>query len=471
MDRYKKLGILLGVLAAVCLATLGVMKYEEHQDTVKNSDEVVLEIDPDAVTAISWEYGDESLSFHRDGDWRWDGDDAFPVDAGVMQEKLELFREFGVAFIIEDVEDYGQYGLDTPVCTVSLTAGEQDYTVKLGDYSSMDSRRYVDIGDGRVYLVQTDPLDYFDGSIRDMIDNDEIPAFGSVSAIRFSGAESWTARYDGDGGGSYREEDVWFAGDMPLDTGRVEAYLDAVSGLDLTDYAAYDATEEDLADYGLDDPELTVAVDHAGEDGESGETFILSVSRDPEEREKAGDGAEDGDETVTAYARVGESRIVYRLDSAGYESLMAASRNDLRHREILPADLEDVKTVEVTLEGSAYVFTASGGDGERVWSYDGTELESTGLPDALESLAVPGTEDFTDEAPAGREEARFTVTLDREDGAQVETVLYRYDGAYCLATVDGESVGLVPRSDVVAVVEAVNAVVLGERGADDGAEA
>ena len=38
-----------------------------------------------------------------------------------INERLDLFSEFrGFSFIIEDVEDFGQYGLDKPVCTIHL---------------------------------------------------------------------------------------------------------------------------------------------------------------------------------------------------------------------------------------------------------------------------------------------------------------------------------------------------------------
>ena len=45
---------------------------------------------------------------------------------------------------------------------------------------------------------------------------------------------------------------------------------------------------------------------------------------------------------------------------------------------------------------------------------------------------------------------------------QTTIKLYRYDGSTCLATVDGKSVALVPRSQMVDLIEAVNAVVLGK---------
>lgn len=51
------------------------------------------------------------------------------------------------------------------------------------------------------------------------------------------------------------------------------------------------------------------------------------------------------------------------------------------------------------------------------------------------------------------------TNLDHENFPKVEIALYRYDGNYCL-TVDGKRVSLIERSLVVALIEAVNAIVL-----------
>lgn len=45
----------------------------------------------------------------------------------------------------------------------------------LGDYSPMDSQRYVSIGDGNVYLVEDDPMEEFDVELSNMLDDDDIP--------------------------------------------------------------------------------------------------------------------------------------------------------------------------------------------------------------------------------------------------------------------------------------------------------
>ena len=468
MKRSRRLVILLGLLLAACAATFGVIRYEEHKEVIRNSDAIVLEIDSDAVQTLSWEYGAETLAFHKEDTWLYDGDAAFPVDEEKIQERLELFRAFGVSFIIEDVEDYGQYGLDKPICTICLSTADETWEILLGNYSCMDSQRYVSVGDGNVYLVQNDPLDYFDAGLSDMIDHDETPDFDKVTGIRFAGTESYSITYEEDSGNTYCEEDVYFAERagslLPLDTSRVDAYLQKISGLSLTDYVTYNATAEELETCGLDTPELTVTVDYTYEDearNEITQTFALQISRDPEEQKAAEEASdqEEGtaEEEITAYARVGDSRIVYRITANEYKALMDASYDALRHLEVLSADFSDVTQLDISLEGAAYSITAEGSGDGRTYSYLGEELEIGDLQSALESLKA---ESFTDERPTQKKEIGLTVHLDNENYPEVRIELYRYDGTNCLAVVDGTPVSLVARADVVDLIEAVNEIVL-----------
>lgn len=319
MKRAKRLYALLGVLAVVCVATLIVVQYEQEKEEIRTSGEVVLEVDADAVETLSWENESESLAFHQEDGWVYDGDAAFPVSEDKINELLDVFSSFSAAFTIEDVTDEGQYGLDDPVCTINLSTADTDYEIRLGDYSTMDSQRYVSLGDGKVYLAVTDPLDYFDATLRDMIENDETPDFGQVDSISFDGADSYEVTYQAyteDSAYTCCSEDVYFTpqGDtmLPLDTSRVESYLGSISGLSLTDYVTYNASGEELAQYGLDDPELSVSVTYTPEDSEETAEFTLHISRDPEEREAAENETEENgeEEEITAYARVGDSPIL-----------------------------------------------------------------------------------------------------------------------------------------------------------------
>lgn len=107
MKRYKRLYLLLGVLAVACIATFGVLRFEEYQEQIKNSDEIILKVPSDTVTSLSWEYQEESLSFHKEEVWLYDEDEAFPVSEEKINGLLAQFEEFGASFIIENVQDYG----------------------------------------------------------------------------------------------------------------------------------------------------------------------------------------------------------------------------------------------------------------------------------------------------------------------------------------------------------------------------
>lgn len=464
MNRSKKLYILLGILAVACIATFAVMQIEERKEQIKETGEIILELPSESVEALSWECAGNSFTFHRDGIWLYNEDENFPVSEEKVNKLLEQFQSFSAAFVIEDVEDYGQYGLDDPVCTISLATADQTYEVQLGDYSKMDSQRYVSIGDGNVYLVKHDPLDEYDAILSDMIDHDEIPSFDHVTQIQFAGAETYSISYQKDSTDSYSTDDVYFTQrdgkNLPLDTARVDSYLQSITALNPVNYVSYNVTGEELQTYGLDAPELTITVDYAteGEDGEEDtDTFVLYVSPDPEDVKTAEEAEDGGEAEISAYIRVGESQIVYEVSSSNYKKLAAASCDDLRHPEVIWADFSDVQQIDISLEGSSYTLVSEKDGDERTWTCQEEELEIADLQSALGALTA---DEFTNEQPSQKEEIGLTIHLGNENFPQVQIKLYRYDGSRCLAVVDGVSVSLVERKAVVDLIEAVHAIVL-----------
>ena len=484
MKRAKKLYILLGVLVLACVATFILTRMEEQKEQIKTSGETILSLDPSSVTGLSWQYDEESLSFHKDESWLYDEDDSFPVSEDKINELLGVFENLGAAFTIEDVEDYGQYGLDEPICTIDIEAGEDSYEIELGDFSQMDSQRYLSLGDGNVYLVTSDPMELYEVTLKDMIDNDTVPALENVSRITVEGVDDYTITYDEDSTESPCEDDVYFTtlsgSTLPLDTYRVESYLDVLEGLDLTDYMTYNADEVFLESYGLDDPELSLTVDYSYEDEDSQEvsdSFSFSLSRSPEDRAAAEEAeaeeaesseAEEPEEEdedaqqIPAYLRVGDSQIIYQISQEKFEALIEASRDDLRHTEVFTADFAQVTGIDTSLEGEDYSMVceqAQDGEEEAVWLCDEQEFNVTALQSAIEGLR---SSSFTSEDPASdaKEEISLSLYLDNQDFPQIDLAFYRYDGNDCLAVVDGVPTSLVSRSDVVELIEAVNAIVL-----------
>ena len=487
MKRLKKLSILLAVLVVVCIAAFCMNRYEERKEEIKNTDEVILALNNDDVNALSFSYSDTALSFHKsdDGTWLYDEDAAFPVDSDMMDKLLNIFNSFGASFIIENVDDFSQYGLDDPTCTITLSTADNDYTVTLGAYSTMDQKRYVSTGDGNVYLVSVDPFDTYEVTLPDMIKHDGLPRLTEADSISFNGtiqnksddtsstdnnsssnagnstaeaddniAIDYTIYREDENTFTYCADDIYFTNNkndgtdeiLALDTSKVKSYLSTVGSVKHTDYVTYNASDEEITKYGLDTPELTVNVTYTATDDDNvkaEKSLKLDISTVDDKH----------------YLRIDDSQIIYSLSDTNYTSLTSCSYDDLRHANIFTADFADVNRIDVGLEEFTYTFTTVKKDNKTTFYYNDEEISINDLKSALTALSA---DSFTDEEAAQKEEISITLYLDNDTFPQTTIKLYRYDGSTCLATVDGKSVALVPRSQTVDLIEAVNAVVLGK---------
>ncbi len=469
MRKMTKLYTLLGILLVVCAAAFVVTRYEGKKEQIKNSGEVILEIPTENVTAVSWTNDSGTFSFSKEEKWVYDDDNAFPTDEEKINSLLEQFESFAAAFTIDDVEDYSQYGLDDPACKISITAGDESYNIELGDFSKMDEQRYISIGDGKVYLAAHDPLDEYDAVLRDMILDDTLPEFDTAQQIDFSGSENYTIVRD-ESIKSICADDIFFADGQPLDTDNVNSFLSSVQSLSLTNYVSYNVSDAELEKFGMNEPELTINLEYAvtDDDGNVEDTGSLTiyVSRNPEELakyEKAVEKEEEDLPAVTCYARIGDSQIVYEISQSEYDSLTACAYNTLRHQELFTADFDSVTSIDARLNGETYTFEyeppeSKKDEDEGTWKYNGEEFDVQNLKSSLSAISAS---DFTDEKPEEQEEISLTVHLDNEDFPEFTLTLYRYDGTNCLAEVDGNTVAFASRDKTVALVEAVNKLILG----------
>ncbi|MEG0565139.1 MAG: DUF4340 domain-containing protein, partial [Hungatella sp.] len=241
---------------------------------------------------------------------------------------------------------------------------------------------------------------------------------------------------------------------LPLDTGRVDTYLQSISNLNPTEYVSYQVTPDELEKFGLNQPELTVTVDYISTDEATKnqpQSFVLNISRDPKEK------SHDTKTEATAYARVGESQIVYQISSDAYKELTAASYDDLRHLELISADFADIDKMEILLDGVAYDITTKGKGENRKYYYAEEELEIDALQTAITALKA---DRFTEELPTKKEEIELKLHLSHEHDPSIDVKLYQHNGTHCLAVVDDKPVALVERSYVIDVMECVNAIVL-----------
>lgn len=235
MNRQKKLAVLVGVLVALCAIIAIVSGVQKHIDTISTIDEEIYATSESALTAVSWTKEGTTLSFTQTEDtWHDAEDEDFPVDQDKMSDFLAHFENVHASFIIEDVEDFAQYGLDAPSCTITLTSEEGDTVIQLGDYSTMDEKRYLTLGDGTVYLIDDDLAEYAVTDRDELMRQDNVPEYETLDTIVATGESAFTVEYHPDEELTYTED----IADAGYDTLRPDEILslnwDDVQSIDFT---------------------------------------------------------------------------------------------------------------------------------------------------------------------------------------------------------------------------------------------
>ena len=447
MKRQQNLLILGGVLVGLC-AVIGIVSgVEKHIDKISTVSEDIVNIDADALTQISWTADDKTLTFVKGDDgWTQSGDDYFPVDQEKISDLLEHFAPLTASFIIEDVEDYGQYGLDAPTATATLTTADGDTTLEFGTYSTMDSKRYVTLGDGVVYLIDDDVTEELSTDHDDFMQTDAVPDYDTIDSIVATGETAFTADHLPDETHTYTDAYDYYAVDgssyTALADSKIKSFITKLKNLDYSSYMTYRASTADLSVYGMDAPAQTFTVTYT-KDKEQ-DSFSLAFAK----------GKDDGN----YYFRMGDSEIICKMDEGDYNDIVETTADTLRPDEALNLDWDSVTSVDFTLDDATYTITHKGDK----YTLDGEEVDFDDIKSAVDGLNINA---YNTETSDKKQEITFTVHLDNKDYPSLTLCAYQYDGENCLVTLNDTTLGFAKRSLIVDLQEAVNAVVLG--GAED----
>ena len=271
MKRQKNLLILVGVLAALCAGIAAVKGVQKHIDKVSTVSEDILSIDPDALTTVRWTVGGKTLTFaNSDSGWQQQDDDAFPVDQDKISDLLDHFAPLTASFVIHDVTDYSQYGLDKPTGTVTFSTADGDTTLSMGSFSSMDEKRYVMLEKGTVYLVDDDVEQALSTDHDAFLKTDSVPEYTKITKISRTGENAFSADYLPGETHSYTTDYHYYTDDgsyTALSDDKIDTFVTRLKNLDWSDYATYTASDSSLGDYGLSSPEASFAIDYETDDG------------------------------------------------------------------------------------------------------------------------------------------------------------------------------------------------------------
>ena len=468
MKRGKKLLALLAVLVLLLGATWAVGKLNpETEEAEEDTSMTVFQVNTSEITELGWDYS-ENLSFRRTEDgWTYTADETFLLNTSYIDTMLSTLAEIKSYKTIENVENWDQYGLEVPVCTITITT-DTTQTLCIGLETSMGGQRYFSIGDGNAYLVDASVIDAFSYGLYDVLKEESVPDITSVTGMRMvSTAGGYEIALQENSGLAYSDSYVWFMDGKPLDTELTEDLIMLMVDLTWTECVNYNAS--DLSVYGLDEPAATVTVDYihsysisTSETDDNGDVIFETV------REPASFTIELGDVTGNyRYARIAGSNMVYTIYGTAADTMNYTTYYDLQPDDVLLMDWDTVHTLEITLDGETYEVTREtrtvtdeedNETEEIVYLLNGEEVSFAAVTDLLDTMESAGY--ASGQIPDRNAEIQIRILREHDTFPEVELVFYQYDSTKCLTTLNGEATVYVAREDVVELVEAVTKIVL-----------
>lgn len=463
MKRGSKL-----LLLCMALVVLGACYVAVRQLTTDpEEDEGISLAGPETPSRLSWTDDSGTLTLEHEGDegWIYADDTAFPLDQTVPENMTAALAAVTASRQIDTPETLSDYGLDEPALTVTaLDEDGTEYSYSFGDVNELTGEYYMLYNGDQdtVYLVDSALHDAFNLDLYDMVQMEDLPEFGSVTALSVAQpGGSLSLRYEEDSTGlCYDTSKHWFLeqGDslLALDSSKVSSLTGAVTGLFWDSCVTYDVDDQELTAWGLDDSAAivtavyTAAIDE-GEDTAEPETFVLRL----------GNTSDEG-----TYAMLEGSSMVYLIDTETADSLRYASYSSLRPDNLCSMDWNTVDRLDITLDGTTYTIsfdeTETEVDGEAetatLYTWDGQELDSTDVESmlsAVNGLTAAGDASGTaDDSP----QVTFTFHRNTDDFGQLTLTLYPWDTGSCLAVFTGESGRLVDRSAVTDLTEQIQAL-------------
>lgn len=241
------------VVLAVILALLSIFGGEEDEDTGI----ALFSVTADDLSTIAYQDGDTDVALTKgeDGVWTLDSDTMLPIDQDAVSELATSITGMTAQRELGEDADVDSMGFAIPEMSISFTAGENSYTLTVGDQNSMTDTYYARLGeDGPVYTIATSDLSSLCKTPRQLYQAQDITDIESsdVTAMTLeTGSEvlSFTL-----------EDETWTLDSDPgyeLDQDTVKRMVNTICSLE----SEWSITQPGPdSEYGLDTPNAVVTV-------------------------------------------------------------------------------------------------------------------------------------------------------------------------------------------------------------------
>ncbi|MGN0772524.1 MAG: DUF4340 domain-containing protein [Candidatus Ventricola sp.] len=409
MKRGKKMILLLGAWALLMIGYVCIGRMNETAVVSETEGSFSLWPEEKTVSSLTWTKDGEEYAFSLgESVWTKDGDASFPVNQSALQNLAKKIAGLTADRELTDVTRPEDYGLAAPAFSVTVRDEDGSETVyAMGDQTPFEDGYYLSVsGSGSVYVIASSLATAFDKTLTQLASMESMPEVTDVTRMTV-----------GDTLDICQSDGVWVdtaTGEM-LDQSAAQALVSEAKGLTWSELIATDATDEQLAQWALDDAQAVAVTLFNGETAER--TLLLGGKDDETDR----------------YARLPDSRMVYTFYSDDADDLLEAGIDTLWQRKPVSVTVDELSEAAFAWDGGEAVLTAQDG-------------ESTAMQSVIELLnSLEGTERVTLGEP-GEEVLRVTLT---DDGGETQAFVFRaYNvDSYLLEITDMHGM-LVPAQDV-----------------------
>lgn len=452
----KKLLVLVLVLVVCVGVYFAVVHFSKDPDPITMDAIAFYTVEAEDLAKLSWDYQDQTVTLiQSDAGWQVESDPEFPLDPGLPKVMATRLHDLvALSTLTEFDPDLSNYGLDKPVAVIRATTRDgQTTTLSVGSYTSTVGGYYLldDQTPEQLYIVEEPLLKAFSYQLYDLVQKESIPAMASIVRLSVKdGDHSFLVQYFEDPGDlTYTDQYSWFTQDSDgvyraASINKIVSLASNVANLSLKKCVAYEATDQELTAYGLDDASAAVIAMGYQDDLKQEQTFTLLL------------GNYDGD---SCYARIQGSRMVYLVDASVVDPLLVATPDTVAPDDVCLMNWDSVSSMDLSLDGQSAAITFGGTqettsiDGvtsqQAVYTSGEQTLDSAAVTAVLDSLsAMQAAQTVTDSASGRREAISFTFHRASGSFAEMTLSFYQYNASSYLVTFTDQPTRLVDASAV-----------------------
>lgn len=460
-------------LAVLCGVYLGVSTYVSKQEEAENSKEEeeqvsVTDASADEIETVKFLIDKKEVTFQRkEEEWVKGNDEAFPVSQDTLNNAVGMLGDLKAERVLDDVSDLSEYGLDSPVNTIVFkTKVGEETSIKIGAKNESVSQYYVkkNEDDKKVYLVASASIEPFMNSLYDYAESGTFPEISSenIKAIQVEGETSYNLSVD--------ENGFWYVSDggnqEKADSAKTASMASSFSTLEYASFVNYDASEEEMESYGLNEPYANIILNYEEEiskketDNLKSEETELEEAENTEEKQGEKKGEETGEkkeeeaemkdkslvihvgseaEEGDRYVSVDDSKEVYTMSEETLSTFLDKDDSDFWDMNVCYTSINDIESVEITYKGERKTINVSretskdeDGNETETLSYemDGKELDSIKMNTFYNKVSNMTAQKRVSDDTTLNSEPEMKIVLRKTDGTEEEVSYHSYDSNF-----------------------------------------